>query len=84
MTGQKAINLERLQKAGIHVPAFSVIGHDELQGGGCPDLARLPVLREAGDGLFAVRSAASVEDSDSASFAGQFRTFGWSTRSLPA
>ncbi len=75
MTGQKAINLERLQKAGIHVPAFSVIGHDELQGGGCPDLARLPVLREAGDGLFAVRSAASVEDSDSASFAGQFRTF---------
>ena len=74
MTGQKAINLEKLRNAGIAVPAFSVIGHDELCGGRL-DLSALPVLEDKSCERFAVRSSASAEDSDTASFAGQFRTF---------
>lgn len=75
MTGQKAINLQKLINAGINVPAFSMIEHDALSGGKELDLSKLPVLRDASGCKFAVRSSASAEDSDSASFAGQFRTF---------
>lgn len=74
MTGQKAIHLKKLKSAGIHVPDFSVISHDELSGGGF-DFAKLPVLADKSCDQFAVRSSASVEDSDTVSFAGQFRTF---------
>ena len=74
MTGQKAINLEKLKNAGINVPDFSVISHEELSCGGF-DFAALPVLAGRSCDRFAVRSSASVEDSETVSFAGQFKTF---------
>ncbi|MBQ9902252.1 MAG: phosphoenolpyruvate synthase [Clostridia bacterium] len=74
MTGQKAIHLQKLREAGIPVPDFSVIPHENFRGGHT-DLSGLPVLLDHDCDRFAVRSSASAEDSDSASFAGQFRTF---------
>ena len=74
MTGQKAINLEKLKNAGIRVPDFSVIRHEALCRGEM-NLNGLPVLADPDGTRFAVRSSASVEDSDTVSFAGQFRTF---------
>lgn len=69
MTGQKAINLEKLKNAGINVPEFSVVCSDN------DDLSKLSVLENEATDLFAVRSSASAEDSDDTSFAGQFTTF---------
>ena len=74
MTGQKAVNLEKLKNAGINVPAFSVIRHEDFSAGSF-DFAKLPVLADKSFDRFAVRSSASVEDSETFSFAGQFRTF---------
>ena len=74
MIGQKAVNLEKLKKGGINVPEFSVISYEQLRKGQI-DLSTLSVLQNNYSGKFAVRSSASVEDSDSASFAGQFKTF---------
>ena len=74
MTGQKAFNLEKLKNAGINVPDFSVIPHEAFIAGGF-DFAKLPVLAETNFDQFAVRSSASVEDSETFSFAGQFKTF---------
>ena len=74
MIGQKAINLEKLTKANVNVPEFSVIGYEELHKGNI-DLSKLEVLQNNEARKYAVRSSASAEDSVSASFAGQFKTF---------
>ncbi len=74
MIGQKAVNLEKLINVGINVPEFSVISYEELLKGHF-DLSKLDVLQNNDNCKFAVRSSASAEDGDYASFAGQFKTF---------
>lgn len=69
MYGAKIDNLMRLKKAGVNVPAFTVVPYE--------DAVRedLQVELPSDGKLFSVRSSANVEDSDSASFAGQFDTY---------
>lgn len=67
MSGQKAENLKKLRGAGMNIPEFTVLNFNDYKQNGIPD--------DIGEGLFAVRSAFSLEDGDSDSFAGQFSTF---------
>uniref|UniRef100_UPI004057BBDD PEP/pyruvate-binding domain-containing protein n=1 Tax=Acetatifactor sp. TaxID=1872090 RepID=UPI004057BBDD len=64
MLGKKITNLEQLKKQGFPVPDFFVVSKDT-------DLNRLDIPWE----YSAVRSAASMEDGASNSFAGQFDTY---------
>jgi phosphohistidine swiveling domain-containing protein len=67
-TGGKAGGLTRLRDVGCDVPPWFVVTPDW-----CDDDASLGVaLSRLGDGRFAVRSSAIVEDGAHASFAGQF------------
>ncbi|WP_280414317.1 PEP/pyruvate-binding domain-containing protein [Nocardia carnea] len=69
--GAKAVTLGRLSRAGFAVPD----GFALPVGAGVGWERELPgVLGALGGSRFAVRSSASAEDGDEASFAGQFRT----------
>ncbi|MFD4402118.1 PEP/pyruvate-binding domain-containing protein [Nocardia sp. NPDC058499] len=69
--GAKAVTLGRLSRAGFAVPD----GFALPVGAGAGWERELPgVLGALGGSRFAVRSSASAEDGDEASFAGQFRT----------
>lgn len=67
--GPKAAHLATIMRAGFNVPDGFVVLN------GVPTAARLQAeLDRLGDGPVAVRSSALVEDTTSASFAGQFLT----------
>jgi phosphoenolpyruvate synthase/pyruvate phosphate dikinase len=67
--GGKAMNLARLQAAGLPVPRFVVVMEAEV--GALSQLdAHLSELTEGGCRRLAVRSSFAEEDGESASFAG--------------
>lgn len=79
LAGNKAATLAVLRRAGFEVPPGMVVSADALSGV-ADELP--PALREAlqavpdllGAGPWAVRSSGTAEDSEEASFAGQFET----------
>jgi phosphohistidine swiveling domain-containing protein len=79
LAGNKAATLALLRRAGFQVPSGVVVSADALSGADSelPEsvraaLAEVPDL--LGPGPWAVRSSSTAEDSDQASFAGQFET----------
>jgi pyruvate,water dikinase len=75
--GGKAASLSVLARTGVAVPWGIALDVDATQAVAAGDESHSQRLREAlrgRPGPFAVRSSATVEDSSSASFAGQFRT----------
>ncbi len=77
--GNKAANLARLRRAGFNVPPGLVVPAPALAGTGAelPESVRAAlatVAPQLGAGPWAVRSSATAEDSEQASFAGQFET----------
>ena len=79
LAGNKAATLAVLRRAGFQVPSGVVVSADALSGVDAElpasvraALADVPDL--LGPGPWAVRSSSSAEDSDQASFAGQFET----------
>lgn len=70
--GPKAYTLAQLQKLGLPVPTFVAISFDSVFPLAQEDLERIRTL--LGDGLVAVRSASSGEDTSGRSMAGQFLT----------
>jgi phosphohistidine swiveling domain-containing protein len=79
LVGNKAATLSVLRRAGFEVPPGLVVSADALDGAG-DDLppavgAALGDVEELlGPGPWAVRSSSTAEDSEQASFAGQFET----------
>jgi phosphohistidine swiveling domain-containing protein len=79
LAGNKAATLAVLRRAGFDVPPGVVLSADSV-GNGDDDLpapvqaALQDVPHLLGPGPWAVRSSSTVEDSDEASFAGQFET----------
>jgi len=79
LVGNKAATLAVLHRAGFQVPPGVVVSADALSGA---DNELPPVVRAAlshvpgllGRGPWAVRSSSTAEDSEHASFAGQFET----------
>ena len=80
LVGNKAATLAVLRRAGFEVPPGLVVSADALSGA---DDVKLPVAVRAalshvpellGPGPWAVRSSSTAEDSERASFAGQFET----------
>ena len=79
LAGNKAATLAVLRRAGFDVPPGVVVSADALSG---VDGELSAVVRAAladvpdllGPGPFAVRSSSTAEDTDQASFAGQFET----------
>jgi pyruvate,water dikinase len=79
LAGNKAATLAVLHRAGFQVPPGVVVSADALSGA---DNGLPPVVRAAlshvpgllGRGPWAVRSSSTAEDSEHASFAGQFET----------
>jgi len=79
LVGNKAATLAVLRRAGFEVPPGVVVSADTLSGTGNElpagvraALRNVPDL--LGPGPWAVRSSSTVEDSEQASFAGQFET----------
>jgi rifampicin phosphotransferase len=79
LAGNKAATLSVLRRAGFEVPPGLVVSADALDGAG-DDLppavgAGLGDVEDLlGPGPWAVRSSSTAEDSEQASFAGQFET----------
>jgi len=79
LAGNKAATLAGLRRAGFHVPPGVVVSTEAL-GGPAHELpasagaALLSVPELLGPGPWAVRSSSIAEDSERASFAGQFET----------
>ena len=79
LAGNKAATLARLRRAGFPVPPGGVVSaealrgvHDELPAAVRASLRKVPDV--VGPGPWAVRSSSTREDSEQASFAGQFET----------
>jgi phosphohistidine swiveling domain-containing protein len=77
--GNKAATLALLRRAGFHVPPGAVVAADMFGGDDheLPTVVRemlLEVPDRLGPGPWAVRSSGTAEDSEQASFAGQFET----------
>ncbi|MFH1621401.1 MAG: PEP/pyruvate-binding domain-containing protein [Patescibacteria group bacterium] len=75
--GSKALNLERLRNFGCLVPNFVVIPSSVVQRLS-PEILRSirdEIKQSLAGNVFAVRSAALIEDNAEHSFAGQFKTF---------
>src|SRR5918995_1810756 len=79
LAGNKAATLSVLRRTGFKVPPGVVVSADALNGADdeLPATVRA-VLQDVpdllGPGLWAVRSSGTAEDSEEASFAGQFET----------
>jgi phosphohistidine swiveling domain-containing protein len=79
LTGNKAATLSLLRRAGFHVPPGVVVSADVLGAvdGDLPAAVRKAlqdVPDQLGPGPWAVRSSSTAEDTEQASFAGQFET----------
>jgi pyruvate,water dikinase len=77
--GNKAATLAALRRAGFDVPAGTVVSADAFSGADeeLPAAVRAELLEVPdllGPGPWAVRSSSRAEDSQQASFAGQFET----------
>lgn len=73
--GQKAINLQILTDAGFNVPDFYVIPAKSAKEGSSSQITKFNQwCRRTGVVRVAVRSSSNLEDTDSSSFAGQFKT----------
>jgi phosphohistidine swiveling domain-containing protein len=72
--GKKVLNLNELLRAGFRVPSGFILGHEvELEK--IPDVELIAGVEKVGGFPVAVRSSASLEDLENASFAGQYQTF---------
>jgi len=70
--GGKARGLELLDALKLNVPKFMVISADKAK---CFEDASIPqIIEQIGTGPYAIRSSASIEDSNIGSFAGLFET----------
>jgi rifampicin phosphotransferase len=81
IAGNKAASLAALRQAGFHVPAGIVLAALDPANAAepLPDQLQTTLVTEVtnrlGSGPWAVRSSSTAEDSEHASFAGQFETF---------
>jgi len=74
--GGKAINLAKMLQSGLPVPGGFVVGLGAFtDDGDLRDEVKSEITSKLQDKMYAVRSSATAEDAEDASWAGQFETF---------